>query len=189
MSILFCSCQDRVNIGDPKKDLIFNPQKDSTEESTIFDVKETYFNFREMAYSNSLEWGSSIKFLRKVVKMDTSSDVNYLWIDLDVECTILDKYIAPRTDRLTRFSLKLDSLTSNRYLNEKLGYDDKSWCSFNIKDLTTGNTFSYSNNDVNFMFLIESDFDNVLKGRCFLEFSRLSKFDTYAFEGYFEFKY
>lgn len=192
LSILFYSCQDIVNIGKPEKKLLHDdplPPDDPTKKSTIFDVKDIYFNFREMANNTNMEWGSSYNFLRKVIRMDTSGEANYLWLDIEVECTIPDKYISLRADRLTRISLKLDSLTLQKNMNELIAENKNNWCNINIKELLSNNTFSYTNNDFNFIFMIYTDEKKLLKGGFFIELSSLNKFETLGFEGVFEFKY
>jgi hypothetical protein len=186
INLLFCSCEDIVNIGDPQKKLIIDPGEDPPV-STIFEIEKKELNFREMYVQldemKLYNWGNNRKFLRNSIKMDTSSDVKYIWIDLDVECTVPDKSLLPRNDRVTKFTLKLDSLTITKNLSTELYRDNSTWSSITIKDISNNNSYYYTNNDFNFMVILKEEVEGLIHCEFLIDFFRIGKYETTGFQG------
>jgi hypothetical protein len=169
--LAFSSCQDSLGI-DPnvqKNPIINDPgdDDDSTgDDSPIYEINDKEWFFAESIFlqgnhTQNFEWYNHVQYNRNSCRIDTSKADYTMWVDLDAECTYPDAVISNRDDRITGINLMIDSLTfyENIFKIEKRDLRNLINMKFKlfIKDLKTGASTYYNENQLIYSYMFEID--------------------------------
>ncbi len=195
--ILGYGCKDPVSLDDKHLKTYVDEEGGSGEDSasTKFDIRDVRWDFSEgfvkVSEYGFTEWGAYANIASEVVKMDTSDGKKRLWIDMTVENDLPEEVNANRSDFVSSFRIKADSLKIGSVYMPGSGNNQNPVlkAELYVKDVNADKVYYHDNEDFNLFFETKESREGFIAGYILINLNRKLDYETKQFQAIFEFEY